>query len=72
MSTSQTPQTTGPAPDTSVNDVNDLIGSGQEGSVADQARAYLQRIQHGSLGDGIVDVELDFFAAPSERPQVTR
>lgn len=28
----------------------DLIGSGQEGSVIDQARAYLQRVRHGEMG----------------------
>lgn len=28
----------------------ELIGSGQEGSVLDQARAYLQRVRHGEMG----------------------
>ncbi|MEJ3404303.1 ABC transporter permease [Rathayibacter sp. YIM 133350] len=28
----------------------DLIGSGQEGTVMDQARAYLQRLRHGEMG----------------------
>lgn len=42
----------GPAPlDTSVTDVAaDLIGSGQEGSIADQVRAYFQRLRHGDMG----------------------
>ncbi|WP_202972904.1 sugar ABC transporter permease [Microterricola pindariensis] len=28
----------------------ELIGSGQEGTVMDQARAYLQRVRHGEMG----------------------
>ena len=28
----------------------ELIGSGQEGTVADQAKAYLQRVRHGDMG----------------------
>jgi D-xylose transport system permease protein len=39
------------APDTSASDVApDLIGSGQEGTVGDQARAYLQRLRSGDMG----------------------
>jgi len=32
------------------NDLNELIGSGQEGGVLDQARAWWQRVKHGDMG----------------------
>jgi len=39
------------APDTSVSDVApDLIGSGQEGTINDQVRAYFQRLRSGDMG----------------------
>ncbi len=39
------------APDTSVSDVApDLIGSGQEGSLSDQVRAYFQKLRSGDMG----------------------
>ncbi|WP_199922287.1 sugar ABC transporter permease [Microterricola viridarii] len=46
----------GKAPDPTPTDVlatrstAELIGSGQEGTVMDQARAYLQRVRHGEMG----------------------
>jgi D-xylose transport system permease protein len=46
-----TQKSTPVAPDTSVTDVAaDLIGSGQEGTVGDQFRAWLQRIRSGEMG----------------------
>ncbi len=36
--------------DTMGNPTNDLIGSGQEGSLAEQARAYVQRLRGGDMG----------------------
>ena len=36
--------------DTMGNPTNDLIGSGQEGTLVEQARAYLQRIRGGDMG----------------------
>jgi D-xylose transport system permease protein len=46
-----TQKTTPVAPDTSVTDVAaDLIGSGQEGTVGDQFRAWLQRVRSGEMG----------------------
>jgi len=54
MSVTSTPETPGPEADpldTSLTDVaSDLIGSGQEGGVLDQAKAYLQRIRSGDMG----------------------
>jgi D-xylose transport system permease protein len=50
MSTPKAPEM--PAvPDTSVTDVaSDLIGSGQEGGIGDQVRAYFQRLRGGDMG----------------------
>ncbi len=53
MSVTRTPGTPEPTPqqftitDTSV---NDLIGSGQDGGVMDQMRAYIQRVRSGEMG----------------------
>ena len=44
---SQASQTTEAAPDPIS---SDLIGSGQEGTVGDQFRAYLQRLRSGDMG----------------------
>ncbi|HEU0180897.1 MAG TPA: ABC transporter permease, partial [Agromyces mariniharenae] len=44
-------QKTSPALDTSVTDIAaDRIGSGQEGSLGDQVRAYFQRLRSGDMG----------------------
>ncbi|WP_127792664.1 sugar ABC transporter permease [Agromyces sp. LHK192] len=46
-----TTQRQSPAPDTSVTDVApDLIGSGHEGTIGDQVRAWLQRVRAGDMG----------------------
>jgi D-xylose transport system permease protein len=50
MSSNPAPPATIP-PDTSATDVSpDLIGSGQEGTVIDQVRAYFQRLRSGDMG----------------------
>ncbi len=55
MSVTSTPETPGPEADpltdTSVTDIAaDLIGSGQEGGLLDQTKAYFQRLRSGDMG----------------------
>ncbi|MCU1415767.1 MAG: transporter permease [Microbacteriaceae bacterium] len=52
MSVTRTPETPEPAQQFTITDtsVNDQIGSGQDGGVMDQFRAYIQRVRSGEMG----------------------
>ena len=50
MSVTHTPETPTPPPPAPESGAFDMIGSGQEGGVMDQVRAYIQRVRGGEMG----------------------